>query len=351
MKDEEKNDVPVHTRKKAALIYSGKIYVPDSIELPYALSSSTAGPGAGGKALALSFGETRLKLGVTKDENTEFSLVKKDDSYQIMKGEDVFVGEVTIIPTLLHAPNQAFVNLYDECIYNCAFCPTPNLDDDKRKNRGVEEAARLIIEAAKNPDFQSIAITSGVLGSPGKTLDDMILVLEKVRLELPDVEIGVEPYVEFKEDIQRLKDAGATEIKINIESYDREIFGRICPDLDYELILVMLEEAVKIFGRGRVATNILLGFGESDESVLEGIEHFAGIGVVPGLRVLRLNDFNRERIIRVIGHDVDKVSQERMLRLAHAQKEILKKHGLAIQSFRTMCHKCGCCDIVPGRDV
>jgi biotin synthase-related radical SAM superfamily protein len=351
MKDEEKNDMPVHTRKKAELIHSGRIYVPDSIELPYALSSSTAGPGAGGKALALSFGETRLKLGVTKDENAEFTLAKKDTGYKILKGEDVFIEEVAIIPTLLHAPNQAFVNLYDECVYNCAFCPTPVLDDDKRKNRDITQAVEMIIEAAQDPDFQSVAITSGILGSPGKTLDDMILVVEKVKLELPDVEIGVEPYVEDKEDLQRLHDAGATEIKINIESFDREIFSRICPDLDYELILNMLEEAVKIFGSGKVATNIIIGLGESDESVINGLEHFAGIGAVPGLRVLRLNDFNKERITQALGHEVVKVPQERMIRLAHTQKEILEKHGLTTQSFRTMCHECGCCDIVPGRDV
>jgi biotin synthase-related radical SAM superfamily protein len=351
MKEEGNKKAPIPIQKKAELIHYGRIYVPDTIELPYALSSSTAGPGAGGKALALVFGETRLKLGVTGDENAAFSLVKKDTSYMIMKGEDVFVGEVNIIPTLLHAPNQAFVNLYDDCIYHCAFCPTPVLDDDKRKNRGITQAVQMIIEAAQNPDFQSVAITSGVLGSPGKTLDDMISVVEKVRLKLPDVDIGVEPYVADKEDLHRLHDAGATEIKINIESFDNEIFERICPDLDYELILDMLDEAVGIFGRGRVATNIIIGIGESDENVLEGIEHFASMGVVPGLRVLRLNEFNKERITHALGHDVEKVSQERMLRLAHAQKEILEKHELSTQSFKTMCHECGCCDIVPGRDV
>ncbi len=172
-----------------------------------------------------------------------------------------------------------------------------------------------------------------------------------MRSELPEVDIGVEPYVESREDIQRLHDAGATEIKINIESYDREIFENICPDLDYELILEMLGQAVGIFGKGKVATNIIIGLGESNENVLEGIEHFARLGVVPGLRVLRLNEFNKERINKAIGHDLVNVSQERMLRLAHAHKKILEKHGLSTQSFRTMCHECGCCDIVPGRDV
>lgn len=344
-------DAADSTRKKAELIHAGRIYIPESLELPYALSSSTAGPGAGGKALVLDFGGTRLKLGVTGDESAEFSLARKAEGYQILKGDDIFIDDVTIIPTLLHAPNQAFVNLYDECIYNCAFCPTPVLQDDQRKNRDVDEAAGLVLEAAEDDNFESVAITSGVLASPRQTLDDMISVVEKVRSVLPDVDIGVEPYVDCREDLQRLRDAGATEIKINIESYDREIFEKICPELNYDIILEMLGEAVRIFGPGRVATNIIIGLGESNENVVQGIEHFAGMGVVPGLRVLRLNHLNRDRITQALGHGVEKVSEERMLKMARAHRDILERYGLSALSFKTMCHRCGCCDIVPGRDV
>jgi biotin synthase-related radical SAM superfamily protein len=350
MKDEEDNATAI-LRKKAELICAGRIYVPDTIELPYALSSSTAGPGAGGKALALGIGGMRLKLGITRDESAEFSLAKGHEGYRIMRGRDVFIDGVTMIPTLLHAPNQAFVNLYDDCVYNCAFCPTPVLDESQKKNRDVKEAVKLIIEAAESPEFQSVALTSGVLGSPKRTLDDMIAVVEKVKRELPDVEIGVEPYVDNKEDLKRLHDAGATELKINIESYNEDIFNKICPDLDYALILDMLAEGVKVFGPGKVATNIIIGLGETDENVLEGLEHLAGLGVVPGLRVLRLNDLNRERIRLALGHDAEEVSSERLLTLALAHKAILEKHGLSAHSFKTMCHECGCCDIVPGKDI
>ena len=118
------------TKKKAELIHWGEIFVPDSVEIPFPLSSSTAGPGAGKKALALSFGETRLKLGVTKDSSVRFSLSMKDENYQILKDGEIFIENVEIIPTLLHAPNQAFINLMDGCIYSCEFCATPWLEGD-----------------------------------------------------------------------------------------------------------------------------------------------------------------------------------------------------------------------------
>ncbi|UCE74973.1 MAG: radical SAM protein [Methanomassiliicoccales archaeon] len=351
MKDEDSAHISEVAKKKAELIHYGKIYVPDSIKLPYPLSSSTAGPGAGKKAFALSFGGTRLKLGFSKDKDSKFSLKKNGDGFQIIKDKEVYVHDVEIIPTLLHAPNQAFVNLRDGCIYSCSFCATPILDEAKKKTVSPEQIVNMILKASNQEDFQSVAITSGIVGSPAKTLDEILWVVKKVKENLGEVEIGVEPYVSEAKDIQRLHDAGATEIKINIESYDRDIFNRICPELDYDHILKMLKEAAMLFGRGKVTTNILVGLGESDNNVLDGVEYFAKRGVVAVIRILRLNDYNHRRIVDALGHDVEKVPLERMMDLAIKQKGILERYGLSTMSFKTMCHKCGCCDIVPFKDV
>jgi biotin synthase-related radical SAM superfamily protein len=338
-------------RKKAQLIHYGKIYVPESLELPFPLSSSTAGPGAGKKAFALSFGGTRIKLGISRDPDSLYSLSQEGDGYQILKHNEIYIEKVDLIPTLLHAPNQAFVNLRDGCIYSCEFCATPELTEEQKKDKDPEQVIRMILEAAESEDFESVAITSGVVGSPKETINELVNVITSVREHLPDVEIGVEPYIEDVKDIKRLRAAGATEIKINIESFDREIFHKICPDLDYDIIMKMLEHAVSIFGKGKVTTNILLGLGESYENVFEAVEHLAKMGVVPVLRVLRINDLNHDRIVRALGHDIQKVSSERMLKLAERQKSILTDYGLTTGTFETMCHKCGCCDIVPFRDI
>ena len=45
------------------------------------------------------------------------------------------------------------------------------------------------------------------------------------------------------------------------------------------------------------------------------------------------------------------IAEERLVRLAQEQKRILEEHGLTTLTFQTMCHSCGCCDIVPFRDV
>jgi biotin synthase-related radical SAM superfamily protein len=126
---------------------------------------------------------------------------------------------------------------------------------------------------------------------------------------------------------------------------------RICPDLDYDGLLEVLGLAVEVFGKGKVTTNILIGLGESDENVIEGMVHFAKMGIVPVIRVLRINDTNYLNMINALGYDISKVTPERMIGLAQIQKDILKEHDLSTGTFETMCHKCGCCDIVPFMDI
>jgi biotin synthase-related radical SAM superfamily protein len=351
MKDIDWENISDTTKKKAELIHNGVIFVPDSVELPFALSSSTAGPGAGKKALALSFGETRIKLGVTKDSSVRFSLSKNGDNYQVLKENEVFIDDVNIIPTLLHAPNQAFINLMEGCIYSCEFCATPMLEGEEKKPKSPGQAIKMILEASKDKYFQSVAITSGIIDSPEETLDQMIRVVKEVKENLGDVEIGVEPYVLVHDDIHRLHEAGATEIKINIESFDGEIFKRICPELSFDQIIEMLKYSALVFGRGKVTTNIIIGLGETDENVLAGVEFFAKQGIVAVIRVLRINDRNHSRIVNALGHDIQKVTPERMIRLAEGQRKALERHGLSTGTFETMCHACGCCDIVPFKDV
>lgn len=344
-------DISEVTKKKAELIKNGSIYVPSSVRLPYGMSRSTAGPGAGGRAIALSFGGTRVKLAVSRNENDEFSLIGNFPEYTILKRDEKFLEGVKIIPTLLHAPDQAFVNIYDECIFDCKFCATPRLEERKGKARTPQKCVDMILKAAESEDFQSIAITSGVYRSIEETNQDILNVVKKVRESLKVVDIGVETYISNPSQIDDFKRAGATEIKINIESIDRDIFSKVCPDLNYSLIMNSLRHAVEVFGKGKVMSNIIIGLGESDDDVIEALEHFAHIGVIPIIRTLRANEYNKQVLTETLGHEMEDVTIKRMLELASKEKEILGKYGLTTDTFETMCHKCGCCDIVPFWDV
>jgi biotin synthase-related radical SAM superfamily protein len=89
--------------------------------------------------------------------------------------------------------------------------------------------------------------------------------------------------------------AGATEIKYNVETMNLEIFVRICPGLSLEYVLTSLEKAVKFFGKNKVTSNFILGLGESDECVLAGVTRLAEIGMIPILRPISSHPLRKRR--------------------------------------------------------
>ncbi len=336
--------------KKAALILGGPVKVSENIKLPFYPSRSTAGPGAGSTSIVLAFQGARIKKAISRDSG-DFELRKQGESYQIWKDGVLFLDKVELKPTLFHAPEQAFFNLDSQCIYDCKFCTSPLLDKKATKNLTPDKVVSMIKEASKRPDLKAVALTSAVPDSAAETVERLAYVIRRTRKELgAEMPIGVEPYVSSLQDIDLLKEAGADEIKLNIETFDREIFEKVCGGQDLDWILEAIEHAVQVFGRGKVTSNIIVGLGESDESVIAGIETLARMGCVATLRPLKVNELNRERLRKALG-EWEPLTKERLLRLASKQKEILTRYGLTTLSFNSMCHACTCCDIVPFRDL
>ncbi|OPY34628.1 MAG: biotin synthase [Methanomassiliicoccales archaeon PtaU1.Bin124] len=335
--------------KKAILLAGGKVRLPTDYHPPFRASRSTAGPGAGSTSMVFCFEGLRVKKAISREEG-EFELVVHPDHLSLTHHGMPFLDIVEMQPTIYHCPEQAFINLHQECIYDCKFCTSPRLPRDTTKNLDKEKVRRMIESALENPDLKAIAITSAVVGSPERTSEEMLEVVRMVREMVgPDMPIGVEPYISRLEDIDRFREAGANEIKLNIETFDKEIFRKVCGDMDIDNILRSLQHAVKVFGRGKVTSNIIFGMGETDENVLEGVEDLAGMGVVVSLRPLRVNDINRKPLIEALG-EIEPMTPERIIRLSKAAKAIYSKYGLTPLSYETMCHRCRCCDIVPFAD-
>ena len=340
---------PETARKKAELLAGGVVRIPKDFRLPFPPSKSTAGPGAGSVSIVFAFGNTRAKKPISR-ESGEFDLQEDAGRFAITRGGTTFIKDVQLVPTLLHAPYQAFVNLDNACVMNCKFCASPRLGQHGTKGLTDEKIIAMIMEATKNPGFESVAFTSAVAESPAMTVERMARLVKEVRDLLPKVPIGVEPYATRPDHVNMLREAGADEIKLNIESFDRDIFEKICPNRDYDTILHMINHAGEVFGKNRVCSNIIFGLGESDENILEGTKVLANMGGVATLRALRRNDYNLEDLESVLG-PLEPVTADRMLSLAREQKKILQEYGLSTLAFRTMCHTCLSCDIVPFWDV
>ena len=89
---------------------------------------------------------------------------------------------------------------------------------------------------------------------------------------------------------------------------------------------------------------------ESDEEIEEMTELLCSKGIIPTFRSLRTGPLNSEPLRNAIG-DQPPADADRMIKLAKMQKEKLMKYQLDTRSCRTMCLECGCCDLVPFRDL
>ncbi len=338
---------------KAQLLEEGKIFIPNEIVMPCFASRSTVGPDAGSSSFVFEFKGSRVKLEVTKDPGARFQLSTHPDdvSFTILEREKELIRHVKVLPTLAHAPNQAFVNLSSRCIFGCRFCSTSVKEMELGGEMNPERVLRIVNIASGHPGFEAVAITSGIPDSPTETNHRIVEVIKALREHYPDVPIGVETIFEDMEEIQAIKNAGADEIKINMEIWPEKLFKQMCPLRNRKNIFNALEKAVDVFGRGKVTSNIIIGFGEGDAEVEEGVRALAERDVVVNLRRLIINKFNEEMARETLGKIPEKVKADRLIDLATMQKNVLEEHDLSTLSFKTMCLSCECCDIVPMRDL
>jgi pyruvate-formate lyase-activating enzyme len=337
--------------KKAELIQAGYLFVDPSVEALEGIAHSTAGPDAGETAVTFQWGEMRLRMRLSDDPECEFKLIARGEALAIVRRGAPFAEGLEYLPNLMHAPGMAFVNVESGCAMDCKFCATPHLKKETRKRVKKEEWLRRLVEAAKGDELKSIGITAGVSGIPGKTIADIEWLVRELRSALPDTPIGVEPYVESEGEIDRIRNAGATELKLNLQTFDRAVFAKVCPDWNFDRLLRLIEYAAKTWGRERVTANMLIGMGESDESVEAGMRFLIAHGIVPTVRSLRWNDINREHLEEALGGPLAPVSAERMVRFAKIQQALLDGEGLNVLNYKTMCHACRACDLVPQVDL
>ncbi|MGB3907974.1 MAG: radical SAM protein [Methanomethylovorans sp.] len=325
----------MRTKVKAELIAAGAVDM-DPILLGHT-TIPTAGPGAGRTAFFFSSGGHRVRLGI--DPSSSLKGKKEGRKLVIMKdGQEIARG--ILEEELIHCPDQAFITMCETCIFDCKFCPVPKLQG---KVKTIDEMLSMIAQAHATGKMHAISITSGVEISPEKEVNRAEELICRLR-ERYTVPIGVSVYP-TKDSTRRLKDAGADELKYNVETMDREIFSKVCPGGDLADVLASLHEGVEIFGHNKVCSNFIIGLGETDRSAMKGIEELVAMGVVP---ILRAASPHPLRIGEVF---IERPSADRLIRLTRFLREKLDEYGLQADAFQTMCLPCAGCDLNPHSDM
>jgi biotin synthase-related radical SAM superfamily protein len=300
-------------------------------------TTATAGPGAGGTSFFIRSGSHRVRLSIKPESSLKVIPWKKGVAVT-KEGRVIAYGTLEL--PLCHCPEQAYITVSERCIFDCRFCPVPKLNG---RVKTIGEITALVEQANARGNLWAISLTSGVAESPEKEAKYMTDIVRQLaaRFDLP-IGVSIYPTETSTED---LKAAGAVEIKYNVETMDPAIFKRVCPGLSLDYILSALENAVRIFGKNRVSSNFIIGLGETDECVREGIETLSGMGVIPNLRPISPHPLRKGEIM------VERPSPYRLMFLTRLNKSALERHGLDVRVSQTMCLPCTGCDLTPQRDL
>jgi len=317
---------------KALLISVGTVQLDQPLPSGRA---STAGPGAGGQSIFFEAGHHLVRLSVTA--SSPLRLVKGEVAAIFLEGREVARGR--LVEPLLHCPEQAYITVSERCIYDCKFCAVPKL---KGGIKSRETVLQMVEEAAETGSLKAISLTSGVEVSPQHEAARVAQMARDLRRFGVPIGVSISPYPGAN---RLLKEAGADEVKYNLECADRELFPRVCPGISYQEIMDALVEAVELFGKNHVFSNIIVGLGESDEALKRCIDDLTEKGIIPVLRAVYPHP------LRAGEGELERPSAERLLDLARYLRDALQKNGLDGAAALTGCYRCTGCDLIPGRDL
>ncbi|HOI57862.1 MAG: radical SAM protein [Methanoculleus sp.] len=323
--------------EKAYLVSIGSASIDEALGANLIPTTATAGPGAGGSSVFIRSGGRRVRL--STNPASPLRVVPDGDGVAVVHDKET-ITRGSIERPLCHCPEQAYITVSERCVHDCTFCPVPKLDGAIKNTKTV---ARMVEEANAGGSLSAISLTSGVAESPEREVERVAAVVRALRARF-DLPIGVSVYPTAAS-TAILRAAGADEVKYNVETMDPGVFRAVCPGLSLPFILDALAGAVEVFGRNAVFSNFIIGLGEEDSMVRDGVAYLAELGVIPILRPISASPLRAGEIA------VERPSAERLLGLAAMTRDILEQNGLDPRRARTMCLPCTGCDLTPFRDV
>lgn len=207
----------------------------------------------------------------------------------------------------------------------------------------------------KDLNLRSISVTTS--SPPDKTkeelVNEMIDIAKKIKVDTKgkDIPIGMSLQTPSVDHLRRLKEAGVSEMRLNLETYNRQLAESLMPNKKIDDILKSIEHAVEIFGKEKVSSNLIIGLGETDDDILQGVEVLSEMGALSTLYPYDYIGAPSNPTIEPPDEKFKRPSAERIFNLAVEHKKILEKYGLDPLAAKTMCCSCAASHLYPGRDI
>ncbi|WP_206797192.1 MSMEG_0568 family radical SAM protein [Amycolatopsis sp. MtRt-6] len=193
---------------------------------------------------------------------------------------------------LLHGKDVLATTVVQTCIryaedQRCRFC---TIEESLRAGSTVaaktpQQLAEVAEAAVRLDGVRQMVMTIGTTAGPDRGARHLLRCVRAVLDAVPGlpIQVQIEPPGDLGV-LTELREAGATSIGIHVESLDDAVRRRWMPGkstvplAEYEAAWA---EAVRVFGRNRVSTYLLIGLGENPDDLVEGAGRLIGLGVYP----------------------------------------------------------------------
>jgi radical SAM protein (TIGR04043 family) len=229
----------------------------------------------------------RVWLG-TADTGLSVQVVRRPRFYDLSTSDGVPYEQIA----RLHGADVLATTVVQTCIRydeenRCRFC---TIEESLRAGATIaaKTPAQLaeVAEAAVRLDgVRQMVMTTGTTTGPDRGARNLARCVRAVRAAVPDlpIQVQIEP-PESPSTIGELYEAGAVAIGIHVESLDDEVRRRWMPGkatVPMAAYEAAWDEAVRVFGRNRVSTYLLVGLGENPDELVAGAAGLIDRGVYP----------------------------------------------------------------------
>jgi radical SAM protein (TIGR04043 family) len=160
------------------------------------------------------------------------------------------------------------------------------------------------------------------------------------------VDLPIQVQFEPPEDLDVLwevKAAGVDAVGIHLEVFDQAVRERVTPGkakISVDYYFETFKKAVEIFGENQVSSYIIVGLGESPESIIAGCKRLIEIGVYPFVVPLR----------PILGTEMQDATPPDASVMAPIYREVaamMAARGLNWRNSKAGCTRCGACSALP----
>jgi biotin synthase len=219
-------------------------------------------------------------------------LPETTDKLRVSLGTAIVLG--LIRSRLDAAPTTAYLMTHvpSRCSANCVFCPQAreSTSDLNRLSRVVwpiystTEVIESLSKAVQENRIHRVCIQA--LNFP-EFYQTLVNLVKEIRnsIKIP-ISLSCQPI--NLEQMFVLKELGVERIGIPLDAATEQIFNKVKGKgvggpYSWNDTFELLTEAVKIFGKGKVSTHIIVGLGESEKDVAQLIQRLFDSNILPGL--------------------------------------------------------------------